>query len=91
VRFIVPAEHTAACKPDPEGYVLGIRHARALGAVGPIVAIEDATNGVKAAKSAGLRCVAVTHSYGREALFAAGADAVVDALDNATDAVLRGA
>ena len=66
-------------------------HARKLGALGPIVAIEDATNGVKAAKAAGLRCVAVTHSYGREALLAAGADAVVDALAEATDAVLQGA
>ncbi len=91
VRFIVPAEHTQACKPDPEGYVLGVGLARGLGATGTIVAIEDATNGVKAAKAAGLRCVAVTHSYGREALLAAGADSVVDALSEATDAVLQGA
>jgi len=91
VRFIVPAEHTQACKPDPEGYALGIGHARRLGATGTIVAIEDATNGVKAAKAAGLRCVAVTHSYPREPLLAAGADAVVDALAEATDDLLAGA
>jgi beta-phosphoglucomutase len=91
VRFIVPAEHTQACKPDPEGYVLGVGHARRLGATDTIVAIEDATNGVKAAKAAGLRCVAVTHSYPREPLLAAGADAVVDALADATDDLLAGA
>ena len=65
-------------------------HDGLLGAAGALVAIEDATNGVKAAKAAGLRCVAVTHSYGREALLGAGADAVVDALADATDALLGG-
>jgi beta-phosphoglucomutase-like phosphatase (HAD superfamily) len=90
VQFIVPAEHTKACKPDPEGYVIGVAHARERGAVGTIVAIEDATNGVKAAKAAGLRCVAVTHSYARGPLLEAGADAVVDTLDEATDAILQG-
>ncbi len=90
VQFIVPAEYTKACKPDPEGYLLGIEQAIQRGAKGTIVAIEDATNGVKAAKAAGLRCVAVTHSYGRDALLAAGADAVVDALADATDALIQG-
>ena len=90
VQFIVPAEATKACKPDPEGYFLGIEEARKRGARGPIVVIEDATNGVIAAKAAGLRCVAVTHTYGREALVGAGADAVVDTLEAMTDALLQG-
>ncbi len=38
--------------------------------------IEDAVNGVEAAKAAGMRCVAVTTSFPAEALAAAGADLV---------------
>ena len=86
VSFIVAAERCRACKPDPEGYVLAMRElgdARA-------VAVEDSLAGVQAAKAAGLRCVAVTHTYARERLLGAGADAVVDALVELTDAVLEG-
>ncbi len=90
VRFVVPAEATRACKPDPEGYILGAAQARSLGAEGPLVAIEDAPSGVRAARAAGLRCVAVTHTYPREPLLAAGADAVVDSLAAATDEILAG-
>jgi beta-phosphoglucomutase-like phosphatase (HAD superfamily) len=88
VSFVVSAEDTRACKPDPEGYLLG--RAR-LGVDRLAVALEDSTAGVVAAKSAGLRCVAVTHSYPRAALVEAGADAVVDTLAQVTDALLDGA
>jgi len=88
VSFIVAAEDTRACKPDPEGYLLAKRR---LGAVGErAVVIEDSLAGVEAAKAAGLRCVAVAHSYGRERLRAAGADAVFAALADVTDAALEG-
>ena len=42
--------------------------------------IEDSVAGVQAAKSAGLYCLAVTHSYPRETLLEAGADHVIDNL-----------
>ena len=38
--------------------------------------IEDAVNGVQAAKAAGMRCIAVTTSFSAETLAAAGADVV---------------
>ena len=38
--------------------------------------VEDAVNGVEAAKAAGMRCVAVTTSLPAEDLKAAGADVV---------------
>jgi beta-phosphoglucomutase len=41
------------------------------------VVVEDAPNGVQAAKAAGMRCIALTTSTTREHLAAAGADAVV--------------
>ena len=87
VGFIVSAEDTTECKPDPQGFVAGVAR---LPAGARIVVVEDSVAGVQAAKAAGLRCVAVTHSYPREALLRAGADLVVDALTQLDDAALDG-
>lgn len=90
VSFIVSAEDTTRCKPDPQGYVLGVRHVRErVGAV-PIVIIEDSIAGIQAAKAAGLRCVAVAHSYPASSLRAAGADVVAQRLVELTDEMLDG-
>lgn len=72
-------------KPDPEVF---LKAARAVG-IPPSEALvfEDAVSGVTAAKAAGMKCIAVTTSFGREALERAGADAVLDALDGARDAI----
>lgn len=86
VSFVVSAEDTRVCKPDPEGYLLGI--ARVAGA--RTIVVEDSVAGVVAAKAAGLRCVAVTHSYPRDALVRAGADHVTDSLAELTDEVMEG-
>ena len=40
--------------------------------------IEDSVSGLHAAKAAGCFAVAITTTFGRETLIAAGADAVVD-------------
>jgi beta-phosphoglucomutase-like phosphatase (HAD superfamily) len=84
ITFIVSAEDTTECKPDPQGYVLGIA---ALGGA-RAVAIEDSV--AEAAKRANLRCAAVTHSYDEARLHAAGADVVVTRLADLTDALLDG-
>jgi beta-phosphoglucomutase len=96
VTGIVAAEDTNRSKPDPEGYALGIAALDAIAGPGVGVralVIEDSTAGVQAAKSAGLACAAVTHSYPESELSEAGADLVVgdlDALDEATlDALYR--
>ena len=92
VAFIVSAEDTTQCKPDPQGYVLGVEALAQAGAgAARIVVIEDSIAGIEAAKSAGLRCVAVAHSYPVERLQAAGADAVAARLADLTDALLDGA
>jgi len=88
VRFVVSAEDTQACKPDPEGYLEALRRLGALGHKGPAVAIEDSIAGVEAAKRAGLRCVAVAHTYAPFELARAGADAVVPTLASLTDDTL---
>lgn len=63
---IVAAEDIAHSKPSPEGYV---KAAKALG-VDPAdcVVIEDAPSGVKAAKAAGIRCLAVTTTHTKDEL-----------------------
>jgi beta-phosphoglucomutase-like phosphatase (HAD superfamily) len=90
VAFIVSAETSRASKPDPAPFLQGLEELRRLGHRGGSVAVEDSTGGIASAKSAGLRCVAVAHSYPREALLAAGADVVVADLASLTDPVLEG-
>src|SRR5690606_31935703 len=94
VEHVISAEDTRACKPDPEGYVLGIeRLARTLGPHKARMAlvIEDSLAGVQAAKAAGLACAAVAHSYPTAALEKAGADLVVPTLQALTADLLRDA
>jgi HAD superfamily hydrolase (TIGR01509 family) len=92
VRVIVSAEDTRACKPDPEGYLLGIE---ALARVSDRdivrrgVAIEDSPGGVRAAKAAGLAVIAVLHSVARDALASAGADHIVERVGDIDVAMLR--
>ncbi|MCC7389562.1 MAG: HAD family phosphatase [Phycisphaerales bacterium] len=72
-------------KPDPEGYLLA---AGRLGVEpGACCAIEDSPTGIAAAVSAGMRVVAVGHSFGPERL--AGAHEVVGSIAELTVARLR--
>ena len=92
IAFIVSAEDTTRCKPDPEGYILGARELLALAVQGdpmrdPIV-IEDSVAGIQAAKAAGFICAAVAHSYPADVLKAAGADVVVARIADLTDELL---
>lgn len=89
VDFIVSAETAPASKPDPSPFLLARRLLRGLGHEGPAVAVEDSMGGVASAKGAGLRCVAVTHTYAAERLLEAGADAVVANLAALTDELLE--
>jgi HAD superfamily hydrolase (TIGR01509 family) len=91
VRHVVSAEDTRECKPDPEGYAIGIaRLALDIGEerARQALVIEDSIAGVEAAKAAGLTCAAVTHSYGQAELERAGADLVVQSLDELGDDLL---
>ena len=77
---VVAAEDARASKPDPHGYLLGVA---ALSKLVPenvaqrALVIEDSLAGIEAAKSAGLPCIAVGHSYPEAELYAHGADLVV--------------
>jgi beta-phosphoglucomutase len=78
-RFIVATGDTDRGKPAPDPYA----RAAELHGVPPAacVAIEDSHAGLESARSAGLRTIAITHTYPRATLTAG---AVIDSLDELT-------
>ena len=71
---IVTGEDVTRRKPFPDLFLLA---AERLGvAPAACCVVEDAVNGVQAAKAAGMRCVAVATSFSPAELLAAGADLV---------------
>jgi HAD superfamily hydrolase (TIGR01509 family) len=91
VAFVVSAEHAPRCKPDPQGYLIALTRLQHLSSETPAVVLEDSLEGIRSAKAAGLRCIAVAHTYPVDALISEGADAVATTLDEVTDALLDGA
>jgi HAD superfamily hydrolase (TIGR01509 family) len=89
VTFIVSAESTPASKPDPAPFLAAKNILRQNGHAGPAVVVEDSLGGIASAKGAGLRCVAVAHTYSADELQRAGADAVTASLTDLTDALLE--
>jgi HAD superfamily hydrolase (TIGR01509 family) len=86
-RVTLSTEEVGAGKPAPDVYV---EVARRLG-VSPerCAAVEDSTNGLRAARAAGMRVIAVpTRSYPPGADELARADAVLTSLDELTDTVV---
>jgi beta-phosphoglucomutase len=82
---IVSADDVRRSKPDPESYALAFarlsdRHGTLLTVPGKSVALEDTPAGIRSAKGAGLRVLAVTNSYGAGEL--AEADWIADSLEN---------
>jgi beta-phosphoglucomutase len=66
---IVSADDVRRSKPDPESYRLAFerlseRYPTLLTVPGKSVAVEDTPAGIRSAKGAGLRVLAVTNSYG---------------------------
>jgi beta-phosphoglucomutase len=78
---IVSVEDVSAGKPDPAGYLLALELLGGGLRAADVVAIEDTEAGVAAARSAGMRCVAVLGTLAPERL--AAADEIVGALDAA--------
>ena len=81
---IVSADDVRRSKPDPESYTLAFarlseRYPTLLTVPEKSVAVEDTPAGIRSAKGAGLRVLAVTNSYGAGEL--ADADRIVDSLE----------
>jgi len=63
-RSIVTAEDVKNVKPDPELYLLALRNLELTNI--SVCAFEDSPNGIKAAKAAGLNCLAIPNLITRE-------------------------
>ena len=82
---IVSTDDVRRSKPDPESYALAIgrlseKYAALLTVPGRSIAVEDTPAGIRSAKGAGLRVLAVTNSYGAGELTEA--DWIVDSLES---------
>lgn len=91
-ELIVAAGETPRSKPFPDPYARAVEQLAERGRVPAgtpgtaCVAIEDSHWGIASARAAGLRCIALTTSYPREALTEA--DLVVESLDEVTPQLL---
>lgn len=87
-KAIVSAEEVTHCKPDPECYQLGLETLNAKRGEErqlPLLpqeclVIEDAAQGIAAARAAGMRTVGLTNTVAEAALRAAGAEVVTASL-----------
>jgi beta-phosphoglucomutase family hydrolase len=75
---VVFGQEVSESKPSPQIYLLAARKLEV--APSDCVVIEDSPLGVKAAKTAGMKCLAITNSHPRQELKEA--DKVVDSLEN---------
>jgi HAD superfamily hydrolase (TIGR01509 family) len=85
-RATASSEEVAAGKPAPDVY---LEVARRLG-VDPAEcsAVEDSHNGIRSAKTAGMRCIAIPNAHFPPGEAVAEADAVVGSLEELTPGVL---
>lgn len=63
-RSVVTAEDVQNVKPDPDLYLLALKNLELTNK--SVCAFEDSPNGIKAAKAAGLRCLAIPNQITRE-------------------------
>jgi HAD superfamily hydrolase (TIGR01509 family) len=83
--WFIGAEDTSRGKPSPDGYLLAA--SRFAVAAGDCLVVEDSTAGIRAARAAGMRCVAVrAGNFARQPQDEA--DVVVDTLHALDDALL---
>lgn len=86
-EVIIAADDVEKCKPNPEVYINVLNqfnniNKKSVSRVKPeeCVVIEDSVYGIQAAKSAGMKCVAITNSYEKEKLN--DADVIIDSFLN---------
>jgi HAD superfamily hydrolase (TIGR01509 family) len=88
---VVAAGDTPASKPDPAPYSKAVELLRQMTGdslqPGECVAVEDSHWGLVSAKHAGLRTIAITHSYSANDLHEA--DLIINQLDELTPAILK--
>lgn len=83
---IVTAEDTPKSKPDPAPYILALEKLK-IDDPATALAIEDTPAGIRSAKAAGMKVLAVTNSYDRDYLLEA--DAIATSLEQVTRPTLE--
>ena len=88
-EHITAAQDVRRGKPDPEGYLHALRrlNERVPLAASEVLVIEDTVAGIEAAHAAGMRCLAVTHTFEAHQLSAA--EAVTPSLQECDLAALE--
>lgn len=84
-KIFVSAEDVTHGKPHPEAYLKGVEKLKLPSAC--IAAIEDSPRGVRAARAAGISCIAVLHTTPSE--FLTEASRIVDNIEQVTPALIR--
>lgn len=86
-EYIVTEDEIINAKPDPEIF---LKCAEGIG-IEPknCIVIEDAANGVKAAKEAGMKCVAITYTSNRNVLVDAGANVIINSIDKLSSGLIE--
>jgi beta-phosphoglucomutase len=83
---LVTSDSVKRGKPDPEGYIRAVEglveRSEELLLPENVIAIEDSPKGIRAAKSAGLTCIAISTTHGIEQL--KGADRIYSSLMDVT-------
>jgi len=88
--FIVSSDEITYHKPAPEPYELALRRIESICAELPrsrVVAIEDSPAGIRSAKAAGIKVIAVAHYLGRSELKQA--DLVIDHISKASPEIIE--
>lgn len=72
-KVIVSAEDTKRSKPDPESYLLALKKLNRFRKILPseCLIIEDSIAGIEGAHHAGMKCLALAHTYSKSKLKAA--------------------
>lgn len=80
---ITAADDVVNCKPDPEVFLTSLRSLNQISRDGILpgecLVFEDSISGIKAAKSADMKCVAVSNSYDKKSL--SEADVIVNGFE----------
>ncbi len=80
---IISAEDVRFGKPHPEPFLRAhekLREKDQSLKISDCVAIEDSIGGIESAHKAGMRCLAIAHSYGPERLREAGPEWIIDSI-----------
>jgi len=80
---IISADDVTSSKPDPEGFNLAMARLDTMLVPSECVVIEDSQRGIQAARCAGMRCLALTTTFDRNALI--DADWTLDAFPSISD------